>query len=292
MRRGAFLTLSEPRDYVIDDELAREPLRELGWQIDTVPWDRPGVSWGDYEVVVIRSTWDYHHRPAAFAERLAEIDSSGARLENDLATVRWNMRKTYLRDLAGRGIPIVPTTYRDRLGAGAAAGVFETVGCNEVVIKPVIGASSEGAYRLDRRSPAEHFAAVESDYADRALMAQPLVRSVAVEGEYSLFYFEGRLSHAILKKPAAGDFRAQEEHGAEVHLVDIGDDLARAGAATVGALDHTLLYVRADFVRANDEPDTFWLMELELVEPSLYLRMDAEAPRRFAAALDARMRNS
>lgn len=273
--------------YVADDELARAPLRELGWEVDSVPWDRSGVAWGDYEVVVIRSTWDYHRRPGVFLARLAEIERSGVRLENSLATVRWNTEKTYLRDLAERGVATVPTIYRPRLAAGELAGLFDEIGRDEMVVKPVIGASAVGAYRLDRSRVRERAAEVEAFYADRALMAQPLVRAVLDEGEHSLVYFEGAFSHAVIKTPATGDFRTQEEHGAVLRATDADADLREAGAAALATLGELPLYARADFVWA-DEGVAPWLMELELIEPSLYLRMDVGAPERFAAAIHAR----
>jgi hypothetical protein len=112
--RCAFLTLEDAAGYVIDDDLAHAPLRELGWQVDTVPWRRR-VSWQAYDAVVIRSTWDYLHDPDGFLSVLAGIEQAGVPLYNGLELVRWNLRKTYLRDLAERGVATVPTVFRDRL---------------------------------------------------------------------------------------------------------------------------------------------------------------------------------
>ncbi len=287
MRHCAFLTMAEPEGYVIDDEHAYEPLRALGWQVEAVPWNRPGVAWGDYELVVIRSTWDYHHDPQAFLAVLAEI-ARRVRLENRLDLVHWNLRKTYLRDLAARGVPIVPTVWRDRLGAGDLERLLETVPGEEAVLKPVVGANAEGAFRLDRRNASERAAEVEEYFSDRALMAQPFARAVLEEGEYSLFYFGGEHSHTILKTPRPEDFRVQEEHGGIIRAVRAGAALRAAGAAALAAVGDAPLYLRADFVRSGGG-GAFWLLEPELIERSLDLRMDPEAPARFARALDARM---
>lgn len=295
-RSCAFLTLAEPGDYVIDDEHAYEPLRELGWRVEAVPWNRPDAAWDAYDLVVIRSSWDYTQDLDGFLAVLEEIERRDTRLENRLPLVRWNLYKTYLRDLATRGVATVPTVWRDRLRPGDLEGVFQEVASDQMVIKPVIGANAEGAYRLDAGSVRELAGEVETYYADRALQAQPLVRAVIDEGEYSLFYFNGEHSHTILKTPKSEDFRVQEEHGGIIRAVPGDDALHRAGRQILRALDETPLYVRADFVRSNDGGSSprrgtdasYWLMELELVEPSLYLRMDPEAPRRFARALDAR----
>ena len=289
MRRCAFLTLDDATGYVIDDDLAHPPLQELGWRVETVSWRHRGVPWREFDAVVIRSTWDYPAEPDAFLAVLGEIQRSGTHLFNPLHLVRWNLRKTYLRDLAGRGVPVVPTVYRDRLGPRDLAGFLDEVGAEEVVIKPVVGANAAGAARLRRDALAEQAAAVEAHYADRALIAQPFVPTVTTEGEFSLFYFDGAYSHAILKTPKAGDFRVQEEHGGVVRPIAVGDGLRRTAEAVLSATDGVPLYARVDLVRAPDRSG-FWLMELELVEPSLYFRLDAEAPARFARALDGRVR--
>ncbi|HYR11780.1 MAG TPA: hypothetical protein VEQ60_28610 [Longimicrobium sp.] len=286
MQRCAFLTLDDPSAYVIDDELAVQPLQALGWRVEFVSW-RAGVAWRDYDAVVIRSTYDYITAPDAFLAALEQIERSGTPLFNDVEIVRWNVRKTYLRDLADRGVPVVPTVFRDRLGTGELPELLQAVG-GGAVIKPVVGANAEGAWRLDARTVREQAAGIEAYYADRPLMAQPFVPAVVTEGEFSLFYFNGEHSHTILKTPAAADFRVQEEHGGHIRSAQGDVALLDAGRTALDAVDGVPLYARADFVRANDG-DGFWLMELELVEPSLYLRMDPGASERFARALHERV---
>lgn len=288
MRRCAFLTLSDPKGYVIDDALAHAPLAALGWRVDDVPWDRPGVDWDAYELVVIRSAWDYHKRPSAFLEVLEEIDRSQARLENGLATVIWNLSKRYLVDLARRGVPTVPTVWRQRLGPGKLLPLLDEIDADEVVLKPQIGASAVGTFRLDRDSARERAHEVETYFADRALLAQPFLSAVLDEGEYSLFRFDGEHSHCVRKTPKVADFRVQEEHGGDIRAVEPEPALLAAGAAALAALGEAPLYARVDLVRANDGA-TFQLMELELVEPSLYLRTAPGAPERFARAIATRM---
>lgn len=289
MKRCAFLTLDDPTGYFIDDALAHEPLRRRGWEVEVLPWRQRALPWSRFEAVVIRSPWDYHHAPESFLAVLAEIERSGARLFNSLALVEWNLEKTYLRELAARGVAVVPTAWRDRLEPGDLGSLFEEVGSDEVVLKPVVGANADGAFRLERPVTAEQAAAVESYYSHRPLMAQPLVRAVIEEGEYSLFYFNGRHSHAIVKTPKARDFRVQEEHGGDIQPIAASQELLEMGASCLRALGEPPLYARVDLVRSN-QGNGYWLMELELIEPSLYLRMDPEAPRRFALALDERFK--
>lgn len=284
----AFLTLADPAGYTIDDHLAVAPLGRLGWSVEDVPWRRSGVEWAAYDAVVIRSTWDYAKDPGAFLEVLTQVGRSGVELFNSLDLVRWNIRKTYLRDLATRGVSIVPTLWRERLGRGELRGLFDEVGSNEIVVKPVIGASARGAFRVSKAASVEEVGMIEAWYADRALLAQPFVRAIPADGEFSLFYFNGAYSHAIQKKPKPADFRVQEEHGGSNVVVKAAPELLARGAHVLNSLDATPLYARVDFVRANDA-NGYWLMELELIEPSLYLRMDAAAPERFAMALHERV---
>jgi glutathione synthase/RimK-type ligase-like ATP-grasp enzyme len=285
MKRCAFLTLDDPADYVIDDELAVAPLAALGWRVESLPWRQRARPWSDFDAVVIRSPWDYHHAPAEFLAVLGEIERSGARLANPLALVRWNLEKTYLRELAARGVQVVPTVWRDRLRPGGLARLFDAVGGDEIVVKPTIGATAEGAFRLDRAAVRTHAEQIERYYARRPLLAQPFQRAVLDEGESSLFYFNGRLSHAVVKTPKPADFRVQEDHGGEIRAVRAGTALRRAGRRVLRALGEATLYARVDLVRSGDAND-FLLMELELIEPALYLRMDPGAPARFARALD------
>jgi len=286
MRRAAFLTLSDPADFVIDDDLAHEPMRRRGWQVDTVPWDMPGIDWRRYEIAVIRSTWDYQHRPEEFLATLDRIERFGTRLENSLDIVRWNMQKTYLRDLAVRAVATLPTLWRQRLDPGELLPLFDAMQSEEVVIKPVMSGNAQGAYRLDRMQARAQVAEIEAYYAARPLMMQPFEPAVVTEGEYSLFYFNGEYSHCVLKVPKPGDFRVQEEHGGDIRAVTAEPGLCAAGDAVLAAISETLLYARADFVRCAD--GLFRIMELELVEPALYLRMDAGAPDRFADAIVAK----
>lgn len=287
MPRCAFLTLDDPTGWVMDDDLTHAPLGALGWRVDTVSWRAPAATWGAYDAVVIRSTWDYHEHGDDFLDALASVEGTGVPLHNPLALVRWNARKTYLRDLASRGIPVLPTVWRNRLGPGELAHVMEAVGARDVVIKPVVSASAKGAFRLDARSARDRAAEVEAYYADRALLAQPFVPAVVAEGEFSLMYFNGAHSHTILKTPKAGDFRVQEEHGGDIRAVPTEPALHLAGGRVLAAMGDAPLYARADFVRTGG--DQFALMELELIEPSLYFRTDPPSAERFARALHERL---
>lgn len=281
MRTCAFLTTDDLAGYVTDDQLAEAPFAEIGWKVEHVPWRRG--EWERYGAVVIRSTWDYHKHPGEFLAVLEEIARSGIRLANPLELVRWNARKTYLRDLEDRGLPVVPTLWDpspDDL-------LFDELGTDEIVIKPVVSASAFHTYRLRRGDR------MEAAFADREVLVQPFLRSIVEEGEYSLFFFGGELSHAVLKSPKEADFRVQEEHGGLIEPIEPPAFLVELGQRIVESLPVPPLYARVDLAALDSGGDSgYALMELELIEPSLYFRTDPESPRRFARAFDAWMLSS
>jgi len=283
MRSLAFLTMDSLEGFVAYDHLAIEPLGRRGWQVTQVPWRRPGVRWRDYELVVIRSPWDYQQDPAAFLQVLRDIEASGARLQNDLETVTWNIRKTYLRDLSGRGVQIVPTCWLDRLDPQALATLCEELQTQRLVVKPVVGANADDTYVIDGCSGRSAPTAAWAAFAAREVMVQPFVASVVAVGEYSLFYFGGEYSHGILKTPQRHDFRVQEEHGGVICRIVPDRDLVAAADRVIGALDRPTLYARVDLVRLPGGLPA--LMELELIEPSLYFPYGERAVERFADAV-------
>jgi glutathione synthase/RimK-type ligase-like ATP-grasp enzyme len=282
----AFLTMDDLGVYVSDDELVHAPLATLGWRVVSVPWRAPSVAWERFAGVVIRTTWDYQDDLPAFLRRLEEIEASGVPLANPLALVRANVRKSYLLDLAARGCPVPRTEIVSALDAAGLAAFVRTAGPEGAVAKPIVGASGWEAFRVLPGDAASAERALRV-LAGREVLLQPFLPAVLTEGERSLVYFGGAFSHALDKVPIAGEFRVQEEHGGIITGID-ADPAARAAADAIMRQIHPQpLYARIDLVRDQGRP---LLMELELVEPSLYLRTNPDAPARFAAAVDAWLR--
>lgn len=283
MKHCAFLSLDEKGDFVIDDEHAVGPLGELGWAVSTVSWRQKAIPWREFDAVIIRSTWDYWHDVPAFLETLADIDRQ-ARLANPVKLVHWNLRKTYLRELERKGVRIVPTVWLDELPPGKLGRLAGRLSSDQLVIKPQVGANGDDAFRLSPSDDRNRLQFLAGRFSHRACMLQPFRKSVLDEGEFSLFFFDGTPSHAILKTPVTGEFRSQEERGGVIRRVEPESLLVRRGCEALSAVTPRPLYARADLVR--DDAGDFELMELELIEPSLYLRMDPDAPVRFARAVD------
>lgn len=284
MPRVAFLTLENVADFVIDDALAIAELTRRGWDACEIPWSQTGVDWSGFDLVIIRTTWDYHDRPADFLVALAVIEASGTRLENALALVQWNIEKRYLRTLESRGIAIVPSVWGRGGDARGFRTLFETLQDREIVIKPVISGGAKDTFRLQAPLSDATVLHLADTFDNRDWFAQGFLRSVITEGEYSLFYFGGRLSHAVQKVPKPGDFRVQEEHGGEIRPAAISTELRTLSDRVLAAIIPAPLQARIDLVRLDD--GTLAVMEVELIEPSLYLRMHPAAPANFVDAIE------
>jgi glutathione synthase/RimK-type ligase-like ATP-grasp enzyme len=290
MPRIALLTLEDRAGFVFDDELALAECTRRGWDAQEIPWTRADITWTDFDLVIVRTTWDYFHRPTEFLEVLRTIESSGARLENPRNVIEWNLDKRYLRELEAAGVPIVPSVWGHGGDATVFTGLFTALHDTEIVLKPTVSAGAKDTFRLRAPLSAERAIALADTFADRDWFAQPFVRSVVTEGEYSVFYFNGAFSHACQKVPKPGDFRVQEEHGGDIRRITVPDDVRAVSDRVIAAIAPAPLQARVDLVRLAN--GTLGLMELELIEPSLYLRTDPSAPRNFVDAVDALLQYS
>jgi hypothetical protein len=269
----------------IDADLTFEPMQALGWSIDMVPWRSAGVDWNQYDAVYICTPWDYPDDPEKFLALMEVIDSSSAILVNDISLVRWTVPKTYLRDLESRGAVIVPSLWYDKFDSEVLPKLFDAHDTDRIVIKPVVSTNAHSTFLLHRDVPTNVLSALETTFAARPFVVQPFVEKVQDEGEYSLFFFSNKFSHAILKTPKDQDFRVQEEHGARIESVVPESALLETAASVLSLVEPIPVYARCDFIRGPD--GQFLLMELEVIEPSLYFRMESGAARRFAKAFDA-----
>ena len=286
MARCAILTMDSLDDFEAYDDLLEQPLKDLGWEMAMVSWRDTRVDWDQFDSVIIRSPWDYQDAPEAFIKVLEKIESSRARLENSLETVKWNIDKQYLKELEDKGVNIVPTLWKSHFNAEELAGYFEYFSIDQIVLKPRISANADNTFWLTQDNYNQYIAQMEAAFATREFMVQPFMEHIISEGEFSLFYFDGQYSHAILKTPKDDDFRVQEEHGGRLKSVSPESKLVEQALNALEAIGEMPLYARVDFVRHNEG---FALMEAELIEPSLYFNMDAESPARFAKAFVSKM---
>ncbi|MFK8016239.1 MAG: RimK family alpha-L-glutamate ligase [Gammaproteobacteria bacterium] len=266
-----------------DDDLAYPMLAELGVNAKRVSWRATDEDWAKYDLVVVRTTWDYQDNTERFLTTLREIEAAGPLLANPLPVLRWNARKTYLADLQSKGIAIVPTHFGEALTPASLDALVAQFAGVEWVLKPDVGANSGGVFRLNGAPDVATRNALLERFKDCGYLAQKFVAAVTRIGEYSVFFFAGEYSHSILKTPKDGDFRVQEDYGANIRAVTPPTGLCETAGEVLAALPPDCLHVRVDLIA--DASGQFCLMEVELIEPSLYLRTTSDAPPNFARGL-------
>jgi glutathione synthase/RimK-type ligase-like ATP-grasp enzyme len=261
-----------------DDRLLGEALTAAGARVRFAVWNDSGVDWGAAPRTVIRSTWDYHLHPAAWFAWLA-LASRVTRLINDAETVHWNSDKRYLLDLQAAGVPIVPTDFVVRRSSIDLAARCAGRGWDDVVVKPAIGASAKGAARATGAAIAETGQAhLETLLRAGDALIQPFQPAVVAERERSLVYLAGALSHAFSKPP----FLAGTGDGLGEAIHETTSAERALGEAALRALPRPPLYARVDVVPTPDGPR---LMELELIEPDLGLRLHPPSIPRLVHAI-------
>ncbi len=267
--------------YVLD--AYREALSGLDVEIFDAPWSEPLPR--DYDLIVPLVAWGYHNAPERFRAVMVELDKKDLRVFNPPQIVSWNVEKTYLRDLAEAGIRIIPTMFVEQVTDALLDQARADFG-DDIVVKPVISAGAKntvvlrGGTAMDVDTPAE-----KAGLPEGAAMIQPFMPAIQTEGEWSLLFFAGDFSHAILKTPKSGDFRSQPDYSAHLRqLTPPAEALLLAAEAIdfIGA--DRLLYARLDMVR--NAQGQFCLMEMELIEPDLYLAYAEGASDRFAHAVE------
>ena len=269
-----------PDDVPLAAALARRGLRPLA-----ALWDDPAVRWEEHAAVVLRSCWDYHVRAREFERWLDRLEQVGARVHNPLPTLRWNMRKTYLRDMAAAGVPVAPTVWAPQGSAGTLRAIAEATGWTAMVVKPTVSSTGWETWLAERVGDAE-----EERFArqlrERALMVQGFLPRIVTDGELSLVFLAGEYSHAVRKRARPGEFRVQEEHGGMVDREVAPPPIVAQAARALGAAPGTPLYARVDGVVADA---TLVVTELELLEPKLYFRWDDGAAETMAGEIEKKI---
>lgn len=255
----------------------------FGGDLEFRSWTEPGDLRGCGLILPLLA-WGYQRQAGRWFHVLDDWQSAAIPFANDLATLRWNTDKGYLLDLADRNVAVVPTIVTDSLDNAVIDAARRAFDAEAIVVKPAISGGADGTYRLGAKEP------VPADVIGRRMLIQPLVASIATEGEFSLFYFAGQFSHAIVKRPAQGDFRVHEQFGGREEAIAPPSGALALADRTLAALPVLPLYARVDMVTGADA--AFLLMELELIEPSLFLEHAPDGGARFAAAVRARLSRS
>ncbi len=284
MPRAALATYATLPTLNDDDGLLISALGELGVTAVPAVWDSPDVRWEEFATVLVRSCWDYHRRLPEFLAWIGRLEQSSVMLWNPPVLLRWNSHKAYLRDLAARGVPIVPTRWLARGDTIELAHLLRREGWRDGVIKPAVSASATGTWRSSLATASADQPRLDELLRAGDVMVQPFVREVADPGEWSIVFLGGRFSHAVLKRPSGGDYRVQWEFGGSALAAAPPDHLIADAERVIAAAPGETVYARVDGVERDGR---LLLMELELIEPHLFLGWDRGAAARLAAAVGA-----
>ncbi|HEU5252593.1 MAG TPA: hypothetical protein VFU16_04605 [Solirubrobacterales bacterium] len=276
--RIAIATCDSYEELKADDRMLAEAFRERGAEAVSVVWDGPGGAWEEVDLCLVRSTWDYHDKHEEFLAWTRQVERATA-LRNPADLIAWNSEKTYLRQLAAGGVRTVPTAWVARGAEVDLRSLLAREGWEEAVVKPVVDL---GARNLRRVGADEAQAALAAVLARGDAMVQPFLPSLEAAGELSLVYVDGRFSHAVRKRPAPGDFRVQSIWGGSFEAATPDAAQIEVAERALAQLDEPPLYARVDLV--DDLDGNPALIELELIEPNLYLSTDPGAASRLAEA--------
>jgi glutathione synthase/RimK-type ligase-like ATP-grasp enzyme len=244
-------------------------------------WDDPTVNWTYFDYLIFRNTWDYYEKESAFNNWLSEIKRLGIKTLNALEVIQQNKHKFYLRDLERQGIPIIPTIFISKTTSLDLAQLIPAH-WPQAVIKP---AFSGGSYQT-KVFEATDIDQINETYkiiaAEKELLLQQFMPEIQTLGETSLIFFNKTFSHAINKKPAAGDFRVQVQFGGKYTLIHPEPGLIAKAQHVISTFRDPLLYARVDGIAIGDE---FRLMEVECIEPDLYFNLSEGSQQRFVNAI-------
>ena len=268
-------------------------LAETGLTILNAPWSATPLPEADLVTPLV--AWGYHNKPDAFVRAVSGMAVNGANLANPAALIRWNVDKAYLKDMAEAGLSCVPTLYADQLSEAVITAARADFGVTDLVLKPRIsaGAKQTIVWRNAGMPMADPDARIDDEGRSvtaplENLMIQPFLPAIQSEGEWSVIFLGGAFSHAVLKTPKSGDFRSQPDYQAHLRAQDPPADVLETAADIINWIGaDSLTYGRVDLVRGLDGRPC--LMELELIEPDLYLPYAPEAKARFAKAFSDRL---
>ncbi|MBC8984549.1 hypothetical protein H9X96_02015 [Pedobacter sp. N36a] len=263
-------------------------LLDKGLSIERVIWNDPLVQWENYQLAILKSPWDYTEHLTDFQKWLHQLESLGIQLLNPYDRVRWNMDKHYLQEITESGLPVIPSSYLEK---GSVLTILQVLlssfNVDKLIIKPCISAGARNTFILTAENFSEKKELINSLLQKEAFIVQPFMKEV-FDGEWSFLFFNGKYSHCLLKVPKDGEFRVQHYYGASVNVTQTASVYIQEAQAYVTQFAAGCLYARVDGLIVNGQLN---LMELELIEPYLFLSTQPESFENYYQALSAHFRD-
>lgn len=263
--------------------LLKEAFENNGINCEKVFWEKQN-NFSDFDIIMPLLAWEYHENINQFLSCLECAHNHGVKIINPIDIIKDNFDKNYLTRLYEKGAKVPPTIEINGQDKEAIIEAFDRLDANEIVIKPKIGAGAWRQVRLKKDEPTPSKNLLPPNMA----LVQPFIESVAKFGELSMIYFAGKFSHAVQKTPKSGDYRTQTKYGAIEKAFTPDDEAIKTANEILAIYDNNkeLGYARIDLVRYNNQ---WFLMEMELIEPYLYLEKDGQngkvAANNFAKAI-------
>jgi glutathione synthase/RimK-type ligase-like ATP-grasp enzyme len=271
-----------PGEGATEDARLIEFLTKKGLNVKYETWTDTEVNWQQYGAVILKSPWDYFDKINQFYNWLNKLDQEKVYVLNPTAVVRWNTDKRYLLAVEEAGFPIVPSQIVEQKSVFQPALLFERWATDTIIVKPVISGGAKNTFSLTPANLTTYENKINELLQEETFLVQPFMPEIQTEGEWSLIFFNGRFSHCVLKVPRPGDFRVQHYFGGAIIPSTPPASVLEAAQKLVAKFASGCLYARVDGLNHKGE---FRLMELELIEPMLYLQDKAELFENYYQAL-------
>ncbi len=269
-----------------EDALLSSILTEMNITHQIHPWSAPEVDWSAFTHVLIKSTWDYFDFYPEFLVWLDTLERLGVQVLNEVPTLRWNSSKTYLMEIESQGFPCIAGKILPKGSKPVLDQLHSELNADQLVVKPLVSGGAKNTLKVVRGKELGLEEKIQNLLQEEDFLVQPFIPEIEQVGEYSLIFFNEELSHAVLKTPAAADFRVQHYYGGTIQTIIPSEPLLASAQALVDRFAKNTLYARVDGVEIDG---VFHLMELELIEPYLFLGLSDTAIPNYKAALRKRL---
>jgi glutathione synthase/RimK-type ligase-like ATP-grasp enzyme len=265
-----------------EDDLLINFLQSKGMQLKKEIWNDASVIWENYDLVIIKSPWDYFNLISEFYDWLNLLAEKKVKVLNPLSVIKWNADKHYLHDIAGAGLSVTPSVFAEKGAKINLSKYFTDFRTEKIIVKPVVSGGSKNTFKVTQANVEEVNSQLDILLQEEGFIIQPFLENIETDGEWSFIFFGGKISHSLLKKAKPGDFRVQSTFGGSVHPQKPSKELLAQVQAYVDQFAKDCLYSRVDGAIVNDQ---FILMELELIEPFLFLETSEKSLENYYKAL-------
>lgn len=284
MKKVALITYSKLPNLVDGDNLLLKPFNKNGFEVKAVPWDQPDTNWNNFDIVILRSCWNYIDKFNDFTIWLDDLEENKVNLWNPVQIIKWNSNKNYLLDLEKNGVSIIPTKVFNKNNIKIIPEYLESLEkYDTIVIKPIVGNRSLNVIKINKNKFDINNIEFENLIKGTEVLIQPYLKEIEKDGEFSFVFFNKKYSHAMYKKPKQGEYRTHPDFGGIEDKFKPNDNFILQAENILKRIDSPLLYARVDTICVNGK---LYLMELELTEPYLYFEFEEKAAQRFVEAVE------